>query len=158
MTFNTIDLINPIKLGVDKTRPTVKVGQFQRGPVHQGVQNLIHLWFLGLKAQKGQWLIIKSTNKVSANNLKGILDTQQKFWPQRTHYHLSTSRNGRVMMVSTNSSMYRQIRYLQITWMKSEILSRKVNPLRAQHKKFSSLHQEMAELWCYLQIASCIGK
>ena len=28
MTFNTIDLINPIKLGVDKTRPTVKVGQY----------------------------------------------------------------------------------------------------------------------------------
>ena len=133
MTFNTIGLINPIKLGVDKTRPTLKVGQYklQRGSVHQGVKNLIHLWFLGLKEQKGQWLIIKSTNKVSANNLKGILDTQQKFWPQRTHYtnfQLSTSRNGRVMMVSTNSSMYRQIRYLQITWVKSKMPSRNVGP------------------------------
>ena len=54
MTFNTIDLFNPIKLGVDKTRPTVKVGQYKlrRGPVHQGVKNVIHLRFLGLKAPK----------------------------------------------------------------------------------------------------------
>ena len=71
----------------------------------------------------------ESSNKVFTNNLVELKVIQQKGWSLSDHHakvQLSKSRNSRVMMVSTKSSVYMQIRYLQITWVKSKILSRKV--------------------------------